>query len=156
MQVFTTIAQQALDLENRWLTTGKRPADAMDACFDQNGALIAQGPHVWDGQMTGEMDGNPSDDPSPGPCTKQYPIYSSSRLLAGDRISEMTFKCALKPVSTALTDGTYGSITFTAAQTAELEQIFPTGVCDYSQPDQGRPDMPLHALIKVIHNYVGE
>lgn len=156
MQVFTTIAQQALDLENRWLTTGKRPADAMDACFDQNGDLIAQGPHVWDGQMTGEMDGNPSHDPSPGPCTKQYPIYSSSRLLAGDRISEMTFKCALKPVSTALTDGTYGSITFTAAQTAELEQIFPTGVCDYSQPDQGRPDMPLHALIKVIHNYVGE
>jgi Tannase-like family of unknown function (DUF6351) len=150
--VFTKLAQQALGLETSWLTTGKRPAGAMDACFDINGNLIAEGPHVWDG----EMNGNPSDDPSPGPCTQQYPIFSSSRLLAGDRISEMTFKCALKPVSTALTDGTYGNVTFSPAQAAELEQIFPDGVCDYSQPDQGRPDIPLGQLINVIHNYVGE
>jgi Tannase-like family of unknown function (DUF6351) len=151
-----SVFEKALPLETTWLRTGKRPAGAMDACFNSDGTLIAQGPHVWDGEMTGAMDGNPNDDPSPGPCTVQFPIYSSARLLAGDRISEMTFKCALKPVSQALADGTYGSVTFTAAQTAELEQIFPTGVCDYGQPDQGRPDLPLPALIKVIQNYVGE
>jgi Tannase-like family of unknown function (DUF6351) len=156
VSVFTEIATQALDLETRWLTTGKRPKGAMDACFDENGTLIAEGPHVWDGETTGAMDGNPSDDPSPGPCTQQYPIYSSSRLLAGDQISEMTFKCALKPVDTALTDGTYGNVTFTSPQAAELKDIFPDGVCDYSQPDQGRPNLTLHQLIKVIHKYSGE
>ncbi len=149
----TNLAPKALEIETRWLLTHQRPADAMDACYTQDGTLIAQGPNVWNGEMNGAMDGNPRDDPSPGPCTQQFPIYSSSRLLAGDALSERTFKCALKPVSVALTDGTYGGVTFTTAQVAYLEQIFPTGVCDYSQPDQGRPDLPLPALLRVIHDY---
>ena len=78
------------------------------------------------------------------------------RLTAGDPLSEMTFKCALKPVSQALADGTYGNVTFSSAQIAELEQIFPNGVCDYSKPDQGRSDEPLSQLITEIHNYPGE
>ena len=151
-----SLLPNALDIETRWLLTHKRPKDAMDACYTQGGTLIAQGPNVWNGQMNGAMDGNPSDDPSPGPCTQQFPIYSSSRLLAGDALSERTFKCALKPVSVALTDGTYGSVTFTSAQVTFLGQIFPTGVCDYTQPDLGRPDLPLPALLRVIHAYKSE
>lgn len=156
VSVFTKLATQALNLETTWLTTGERPKGAMDACYDINGNLIAEGPHVWDGEMTGEMDGNPSDDPHAGPCTQQYPIYSSSRLLAGDRISEKTFKCALKPVQTALSDGTYGNVQFTGSQETQLEAIFPNGVCDYSQPDQGLPNLTLHQLINEIHHYSGE
>jgi Tannase-like family of unknown function (DUF6351) len=33
----------------------------------------------------------------------------------------------------------YGSWTPTEAQVERLKEIFPTGVCDYSQPDAGRP-----------------
>ncbi len=147
---------KALTIETKWLETGHRPADAMDACYTQTGTLIAQGPNVWNGEMTGAMDGNPADDPNPGACTQQDPIYSSSRLMAGDPLSEMTFKCALKPVSQALADGTYGNVSFSSTQIAELNAIFPTGVCDYSKPDQGRPDVSLSELIKEIHNYPGE
>ena len=68
----------------------------------------------------------------------------------------MTFKCALKPVSQTLADGTCGNVTFSSAQIAELEQIFPSGVCDYSKPGQGRPDEPLSQLITQIQNYPGE
>jgi hypothetical protein len=46
----------------------------------------------------------------------------------------------LKPVATALSDGTYGDWEPDGDQIARLNAIFPGGVCDYSQPDQGRPD----------------
>ncbi|WP_407656650.1 DUF6351 family protein [Marinobacter antarcticus] len=39
----------------------------------------------------------------------------------------------------ALTDNTYGTVSFTEGQVTRLHEIFPDGVCDYSQPDQGRP-----------------
>ncbi|MBQ0747823.1 MAG: hypothetical protein KBT82_15855 [Marinobacter sp.] len=49
------------------------------------------------------------------------------------------FKCSLKPVATALTDSTYGTVSFSEAEVTRLNEIFPDGVCDCSQPDQGRP-----------------
>lgn len=42
-------------------------------------------------------------------------------------------------VATALADGTYGNWDPSPAQIARLEAVHPDGVCDYSQPDQGRP-----------------
>jgi hypothetical protein len=59
-------------------------------------------------------------------------------MVAGDSIRGDMFKCALKPVSAALEDGTYKSA-FTAEQRSWLQKIFAQGVCDYRQPDQGRP-----------------
>ncbi len=35
--------------------------------------------------------------------------------------------------------GVYAPWTPTSEQVAKLQQIFPSGVCDYSRPDQGRP-----------------
>lgn len=130
----------ALDVLHEWLMNiranpedgiaGNKPAAAVDSCFETNGDLIAAGQDVWDGIL---------DNSSAGACTNLFPTYTTSRMIAGGPIEGSIFKCALKPVSTALTDGTYGSWNPTTEQVAELNAIFPQGVCDYAQPDQGRP-----------------
>jgi hypothetical protein len=61
-------------------------------------------------------------------------------MVAGDSIKGDVFKCALKPVATALADGTYpASVQFSALQKDWLSRIFPDGVCDYSRRGPGRP-----------------
>jgi hypothetical protein len=42
-------------------------------------------------------------------------------------------------VDDAIAAGLYGSWNPSDAQVARLKEIFPTGVCDYSQADVGRP-----------------
>ncbi len=120
----------AVDVLDDYLLSGERPEGFVDRCFDADGNEIAAGETVWSGIL---------DDDAPGPCTQAYPIYSSSRMVSGAPIEGDLFKCALKPIDTALTDGTYGSITFDEQQESWLRAIFPTGVCDYSLPDQGKP-----------------
>lgn len=107
-----------------------KPAQAADSCFETQGDLIASGDDVWDGII----DNNPD-----GACTSRFPTYTTSRMVAGGPIEGSIFKCALKPVATALNDGTYGSWVPNSAEVARLNEIFPQGVCDYSEPDQGRP-----------------
>jgi hypothetical protein len=109
---------------------GNRPAEAIDRCFDTDGTEIARGDDVWDGILNEEP---------PGACTQQFPIHESSRIVAGGPIEGGIFKCGLKPVSAAIADGDYGSWVLDTAEQARLEEIFPEGVCDWSQPDQGRP-----------------
>ncbi|RYX93253.1 MAG: hypothetical protein EOO28_19460 [Comamonadaceae bacterium] len=106
-----------------------RPARAADSCFDTAGVLMAKGSSVWDGVL----DSKPA-----GACTAAFPMYGTSRIVAGAPIEGGIFKCALKPVDKALTDGTYGSWTPTVPEMAKLKTIFPEGVCDYSKPDQGK------------------
>jgi hypothetical protein len=108
-----------------------RPALAQDSCFATDGTLIARGDDVWDGAL---------DDAPAGACTSEFPIYTTSRIVAGAPTEGDVFKCGLKPVATALSDGTYGDWEPDGDQIARLNAIFPGGVCDYSQPDQGRPD----------------
>jgi hypothetical protein len=120
----------ALGVLDAYLTTGVPPAGFVDACYDSLGLEIASGTGVWDGIL----DAKPV-----GACTSAYPIFSSSRMVAGDDIAGDMFKCALKPVAQALTDGTYGTVSFADSEIDQLNAIFPQGVCDYSQPDAGRP-----------------
>lgn len=133
------IVQQALQAETQWLLTGSRPSSVQDQCYDSNGSVIASGPHVWDGQLSADGTQIVADTLNGGACTKQFPIYSDARLASGAPVSGSIFKCALKPVVSALHDGTYGGVFFSVAQEQRLLQIFATGVCDYSKPDQGRP-----------------
>jgi hypothetical protein len=107
-----------------------KPARAVDACFDTNGALIESGDDVWSGIL--------DDDPA-GTCTQRFPLFSTSRIVAGGPIEGGIYKCALKSVDTALADGTYAPWVPAAGDVTRLKQIFPTGVCDYSKPDVGRP-----------------
>lgn len=131
--------QQALQAETQWLLAGSRPSSVQDQCYDSNGGVIAAGPHVWDGQLSADGTQVVADTVNGGACTKQFPIYSDARVASGAPVSGSIFKCALKPVVSALHDGTYGSVFFSVAQEQRLLQIFGTGVCDYSKPDQGRP-----------------
>jgi Tannase-like family of unknown function (DUF6351) len=49
------------------------------------------------------------------------------------------FKCQLQPVSEAVAAGVYGASEPDQAEIARLQEIFPTGVCDWTRPDAGRP-----------------
>lgn len=122
-------AVNALKVMDLYLSSGTAPAGFVDQCVDAAGAAIGAGTGVWDGIL----DAKP-----PGACTRAYPIFSSSRMVAGDSIKGDRFKCALKPVAVALADGTYpASAQFTELQKAWLTRIFPDGVCDYSRPGPG-------------------
>jgi hypothetical protein len=109
---------------------GNKPARAVDSCFTTGGALIYAGADAWDGIL----DSRPA-----GKCTQTFPLNSSSRIVSGGPIEGSIFKCALKPVGTAVADGTYAPWVPGAAEVVRLQQIFSTGVCDYSKPDVGRP-----------------
>ena len=120
----------ALDVMDEWMLTGKKPARAVDSCFKTDGSPIYSGGDAW----AGILDSRPA-----GKCTQTFQIFSTSRIVAGGPIEGGVFKCALKPLTTALADGTYGSWQPTPTDVARLQQIFPTGVCDYTKPDVGRP-----------------
>ncbi len=131
---------QALQVMSQWLdnlranpkktVAENKPATAVDACFDRFGAPIASGDGVWGGIIDGAAQ---------GACTKAFPLHTTSRIVAGAPIQGNMYRCALKPVATALADGTYGSWKPNAAERKQLEQIFPEGVCDYARPDQAAP-----------------
>jgi hypothetical protein len=122
--------EQAFLVLDEWITTGKKPAAAVDSCFATNGTLIASGDDVWGGIL---------DDKPGGACTKAFPIHETSRIVAGGPIEGGVFKCALQPVERALAQGLYGSWQPTAADVDRLRAIFPSGVCDYSKRDQMLP-----------------
>jgi hypothetical protein len=107
-----------------------KPPRAVDRCFDSLGNEIAAGDGVWDGIL---------DAKSPGACTRSFPIYSSSRRVAGGPFQGGVFKCALQSVDDAIAGGVYADWTPSPAARERLMQIFPEGVCDWSQEDQGRP-----------------
>ncbi len=131
---------EALEVMDEWMmnilkrpwrgVVGNKPARAVDRCFDASGNQIAAGKHVWDGIL---------DDKPAGACTKLFPIYSTSRIVAGGPFKGSIFKCHLKSVDQAIADGDYGVWSPSMAEKALLEKIFPEGVCDFSKPDAGLP-----------------
>jgi len=131
---------EALAVMDQWLTnlranphlgiTGNRPPQAVDACYDRNGQLMAAGAGVWDGIL----DTRPA-----GACSAAFPLYGTSRIAAGAPIEGGIYRCARKPVRQAVADSTYAPWVPSATETAQLEKIFPEGVCDYSRPDRARP-----------------
>ena len=131
-EAFEVIDEWMANLRERpWRgVAGNKPPRAVDRCFTTAGVEIAAGDHVWDGIL---------DDNPPGACTQLFPIQRSSRIVAGGPIEGGIFKCALQSVDTAIAAGAYGSWAPSDAERARLAQIFPQGVCDWSQGDVGRP-----------------
>ena len=121
---------QAFLVLDEWITTGKKPAAAVDSCFATNGSLIASGDGVWGGIL---------DDGPAGACTQRFQIHSTSRIVAGGPIEGSVFKCTLQPVQRALAHGLYGAWEPSESELARLHAIFPQGVCDYSKGDQMVP-----------------
>jgi hypothetical protein len=85
-----------------------KPADIHDQCTDGAGLVI----------------------PSAEACQLINPVFATPRMVAGESIATDVNKCQLKPLRR--TD--YGTVQFTDAQWASLQQAFPTGVCDWSEP----------------------
>ena len=72
-----------------------------------------------------------NDDPA---CTAAFPIHEEPRMAAGAPRSGDVLKCALIPVEDA-TD--QYEVELTDRQLDRLADVFPTGVCDWSQPGEG-------------------
>ncbi|WP_051243557.1 DUF6351 family protein [Azohydromonas australica] len=131
---------RALDVMDEWMANIRahpertvaqnRPARAVDSCFDARGRLMFAGPDVWNGVI---------DDKPPGACTRAFPLFGTSRTVAGAPFEDDVFRCALKSVDTAVADGTYAPWKPDAAAVARLKRTFPQGVCDFSKKDQARP-----------------
>src|SRR5581483_11497417 len=112
----------ALAAIDRWLTAvgndrsarplaakviADKPADVVDQCSDGAGHTIHDG--------------------ICGPAV--VPVYGTPRTVAGEPIATDQNKCQLKP----LRRSDY-HVTFTDAEWAGLQKVFPTGVCDYTKP----------------------
>ena len=103
---------------------GNKPERATDSCFDAEGELIYAGNDAWAGIL---------DESEPGPCAARFPVYGTSRTVAGAPITGDVFKCPLQPVDEAVAEGIYGAWTPSPEETARLKEIFPQGVCDYEE-----------------------
>ena len=131
---------EALEVMDEWMmnilenpslgAAGNKPERAVDRCFNTFGSEIAAGDDVWGGIL---------DDGMLGTCAAQFPVYGTSRIVAGGPFKGSIFKCELKAVGKAIADGDYGDWEPTPAEQAMLHQIFPSGVCDFSEPDAGLP-----------------
>ncbi|OYU94314.1 MAG: hypothetical protein CFE45_20160, partial [Burkholderiales bacterium PBB5] len=90
-----------------------KPSPATDACWDLAGNRIADVPAL-----------------AGGTCNALYAKGVSPRIAGGAPVADDVLKCQLKAVN----DADYAPVVFTAAERARLATIFPSGVCDYSQP----------------------
>ena len=131
---------EAFELLDEWITNiqanpelgvvGNKPESATDMAYFADGTE-ALGPDVWDGIL--------NDDP-PGHGTIAFPPFSSPRMVAGGDIQGDIFKTYLIPVEEAIARGFYDPVVLTPEQIERLNEIFPTGVADYSQGCVGRPE----------------
>ncbi|MGH2973706.1 MAG: DUF6351 family protein [Solirubrobacterales bacterium] len=85
-----------------------KPSDLTDRCYDGSGHKLSNG-LCPNGVVN--VEGTP-------------------RTVAGDHITTDDNKCQLKPLNRT---GDYGPIAFTDPQWAQMQAIFPNGVCDFSK-----------------------
>jgi hypothetical protein len=105
------LAEVEKDTSSRTLAdklTADRPSNVSDECWNGAGTLLSN-------QLCG---------------TSVVPIYGTPRTVAGDSITTDANKCQLKALNRS---DNYGPVAFTNAQWAQMQTIFPTGVCDYTK-----------------------
>jgi hypothetical protein len=95
-----------------------RPADVNDKCLNVDGVEAVTVPGV-------------------GTVCENEQVqtrYGTPHTVAGEGIATDTNKCALKP----LRKSDYYPVAFTAEQWAQMEKVFPNGVCDWSKRGPGQ------------------
>jgi hypothetical protein len=105
-----------------------KPPELVESCYDAEGKPIVE-PQTFD--RTRVFDN------TQGTCNALYPPHAGTRMIAGAPLESDILKCQLKPLDRA--DYT---VTFTDAEWARLEGIFPSGVCDWSKPGVGQEVTP--------------
>ena len=108
--------------------TNNKPGDVVDACYDGLGQRLTTG--LCPGPLPNLTI------PSHPDSNVIVPIYATPRIVAGDAFSADTNKCQLKPLKRDSVDynGLLGPITFSDAQWARMQKLYPDGVCDFSKP----------------------
>jgi hypothetical protein len=113
---------QALVAMNRWLSSVT--ADQSDRPLPQK--IIADKP----AGITDECSDGVGTKLTSSLCSPLVvPVYGTPRTVAGEAITTDQNKCTLVPLNRA----SY-KVTFTDSQWSALQQVFPNGVCDYSEP----------------------
>jgi Tannase-like family of unknown function (DUF6351) len=104
-------------LPQREVVVRDRPADLVDGCwtYNVNPQFIAE-PQTFSSQPNSQ-------------CNTLWPSYAFPRYVAGGPLSASKLKCQLKPID--LNDY---QVSFTGAELTRLQNVFPTGVCDWSKP----------------------
>ena len=120
-----TFADAAVYAEDGWLA--KVNADHRNVPLAQK--IIQDKPGTLTDRCT---DGNGTD-VAPATCQAVVQAYGTPRFVADEPKTDDVLKCQLKPL-----DRSSYPVTFTDAQWSEVEQAFPTGVCDYSKPGIGQ------------------
>jgi hypothetical protein len=97
-----------------------RPAEAVDTCYvAKAGPLFGQIEKITDKAR----------------CKEIFPMYTAPRIAAGGPMTDDVLKCALKPIAASAY-----KVAPNADQLAQLQKIFPAGVCDYSKPGVGQTE----------------
>ncbi|MDB5758545.1 MAG: hypothetical protein JWM30_1834, partial [Burkholderia sp.] len=130
-----SLALQSFLTMDKWMTTLKadtstatlekkiisaKPADAFDFCY-----LTA------DTTLSNKITDKAVCDADPF-----LKSHSSPRQVAGGPLSENILKCQLKPIDPA----DYSPAALTTSQITRLQNVFPTGVCDWSKPGVGQQE----------------
>lgn len=119
-----------------------KPKLLLDSCIDEQGNVQFAGDNVWDGVWNNKPAGK---------CSEIYPTYSNIRVQAGGPWAGSIFKCGRVSVANAIEQGIYGNVNMQAYRT-QLENIFPAGVCDYTQGDIAKPDLGLTPTLQAKKN----
>ena len=105
------IHADASDRPQAQKVAANRPAQLLDACYTSSNTPITDMAR----------------------CAELFPIGSDARMVAGAPPANDILKCALKPV-----DGRDYRQPLSEAQLAALTDVFPEGVCDWTQPGVGQ------------------
>jgi hypothetical protein len=124
------LVRHAITQMDRWLTTlgaDTSTAPRVDKVVRAKPAALREGcmTRTTDPAFVAEpLDRNPA-----STCERLYPSGSFPREVAGAPVAADVIKCRLTPPERT----SYG-VRFTDAEWARLQQIFPTGVCDFRRP----------------------
>ena len=115
IQWVEAVAADTSDLPQHEKVVRNKPAVAVDGCWASPTQFIAE---------TQTFSQLPDSQ-----CNTLFPSFAFPRYVAGGPLAANIIKCQLKPL-----DPSDYTVTFTSAEWTQLQQIFPTGVCDWSKP----------------------
>jgi hypothetical protein len=105
-------------LLDEWLTTGERPVALTNRCTLADGRVLTGGWELYD---------------EPGPCRAEFPVLGDPRVAAGGPTTGDVVACTLAPLEEVDAD-----LDLSPDQLDRLAEVFPTGVCDWTQPGRGQ------------------
>jgi hypothetical protein len=108
------------DIDPGQKVIANKPVTLIEACWDNSGETRVKI------EQEQSFAGNSR-------CNELYPAYPTPRIAAGATLANDVVSCQLRPINPA----DY-SVRFTSDQSAELEAVFPQGVCNWSLGDASK------------------